>query len=298
MRAIAATGLLALFAGCVDELQGSNIQFDFSSATAVSGANDHLTLYAYQADPLVGRLFELQRFEIHKVANLDSPCFIDVGDHVPHAGLHVSQYAKVIGNDVGIPDITNPPANATEQAKITAATAVQRQHNVALLFGENGIKAVTSASARTYGAVAADCAAAEGIPPPSCTDDVSNQRRLAACQQAWATDPNFYEGTDRVLTSPLHGTAAGNVDGTNPINLAPVGGAQFYIAEVLDNFDGYALYTQPDAQTKPGGDLVLFGTPGTPTRGVIHVHMTNATTPALFADLAIFSDLGQDHVSF
>ncbi|CAN5358535.1 hypothetical protein BH11MYX1_BH11MYX1_16620 [soil metagenome] len=298
MRVIAATGLLALFAGCVDELQGSNIQFDFSPATAVSGANDHLTLYAYQGDPMVGRLFELQRFEIHKVANLGSPCFIDVGDHVPHPGLHVSQYAKVIGNDVGIPDITNPPANATEQAKITAATAVQRQHNVELLFGDGGIKAVTSASPRTYGAVAADCAAAEGIPPATCTDDVSNERRLAACQQAWVADPDFYEGTDRVLTSPLNGTAAGNVDGTNPIDLAPVGGAQFYIDEVLANFDGYALYTQPDAQTAAGGDLVLFGTPGIPTRGVIHVHLTNATTPSLVADLAIFSDHGQDHVSF
>ncbi len=297
MRVIA-TGLLALFAGCVDEFQGSNIQFDFSPATAVSGTSDHLTLYAYQDDPLVGRLFELQRFEIHKVANLQSPCFIDVGDHVPHAGLHVSQYAKVIGNDVGIPDITNPPANATEQAKITAATAVQRQNNVELLFGAGGIKAVTSASSSTYSPVAADCAAAEGIPPPECADDVSNERRLAACQQAWHADPDFYEGTDRVLTSPLNGTAAGNVDGTNPINLAPVGGAQFYIDEVVTNFDGYALYTQPDNQTAPGGDLVLFGTPGIPTRGVIHVHMTNAMTPSLFADLAIFSDLGQDDVSF
>ncbi len=297
MRAVA-TGLLALFAGCVEEFQGSNIQFDFSPATAVSGASDHLTLYAYQDDPLVGRLFELQRFEIHKVANLDSPCFIDVGDHVPHAGLHVSQYAKVIGNDVGIPDITNPPANATEQAKITAATAVQRQNNVALLFGDGGIKAVTSASRSNYGLVAADCAAAEGIPPPQCTDDVSNERRLAACQEVWNADPDYYEGTDRVLTSPLNGTAAGNVDGTNPINLAPVGGAQFYIDEIVTNFDGYALYAQSDDQTTPGGDLVLFGTPGIPTRGVIHVHMTNATTPLLFADLAIFSDLGQDDVSF
>ena len=298
MRVIVATGVLALFAGCVDELGGSNIQFDFSPATAVSGAHDHLTLYAYQADPLVGRLFELQRFEIHKIANLDSPCFIDVGDHVPHPGLHVSQYAKVIGNDVGIPDITNPPANATEQAKITAATAVQRQNNVTLLFGDGGIKAVTSASASNYGEVAADCAAAAGIPPPSCTDEVSNQRRLAACRKVWDADPAFYEGTDRVLTLPLNGTAAGNVDGTNPINLAPVGGAQFYINEVLTGFDGYALYTQPDEQTAPGGELVLFGTPGIPTRGVIHVHLTSATMPALFADLAIFSDLGQDNVAF
>ena len=60
---------------------------------------------------------------------MNSPCFIDVGEHVPHPGLHVSQYAKVIGMDVGIPDFTNPPANATQEAKVTAATADQREDN-------------------------------------------------------------------------------------------------------------------------------------------------------------------------
>jgi hypothetical protein len=264
----------------------------------VSGSADHLTLYAYQTDPQVGRLFELQRFEIHKIVDLTSPCFIDVGDHVPHPGLHVSQYAAVIGQDVGIPDLANPPATATDAAKTAAATAVQRQTDVALLAGAGGIKAVTSASTSTYGAVGAACSDATGIPPPQCTDAVSNQRRLAACQAAWAADPDYYEGTDRILTSPLNGTAHGNVDGTNPINLAPVGGAQFFIDEVLDGFDGYALYEQTDAQTTPGGTLMLFGAPTTPTRGVIHVHMTNPAAPTLFADLAIFSNVGQDDVSF
>ena len=110
----------------------------------------------------------------------------------------------MIGQDEGIPDITNPPANATEEQKIAAATAVQRQTNVALLSGPNGIKAITSASTSTYPAVAADCSDPSGIPPPQCTDEVSNQRRLAACQAAWAKDANYYEGTDRVLTSPLN----------------------------------------------------------------------------------------------
>lgn len=297
MRAIVATGVFALVAGCVNNLEGSNVQFDFSPATAVTAPGAHLTLYAFQDDPMVGRLFQLETFEIHKIADLTSPCFIDVGDHVPHPGLHVSQYATVIGQDEGIPDVTNPPANATQQQKIIAATAVQRQANVALLSGTNGIKAVTSASTSMYGAVAADCSDPSGIPPPQCTDEVSNQRRLAACQAAWKADPDYYEGTDRVLTAPLNGVAHGNVDGLNPINLSPVGGAQFFIDEVLNGFDGYALYSQMDGATGPG-DLVLFGTPTMPTRGVLHVHMTNTAVPALFADLAIFSDIGQDDNSF
>lgn len=297
MRAVVATGVFALFAGCVTNLEGSNIQFDFSPTTAVTAPGTHLTLYAFQDDPMVGRLFLLQDFEIHNIADLTSPCFIDVGDHVPHPGLHVSQYATVIGQDEGIPDIMNPPANATEEQKITAATAVQRQANVALLSGPMGIKAVTSASTSTYPAVAADCSDPSGIPPPQCSDEVSNQRRLAACQAAWAKDANYYEGTDRVLTSPLNGIAHGNVDGLNPINLSPVGGAQFFIDEVLDGFDGYALYSQMDGATGTG-DLVLFGTPSMPTRGVLHVHMTNTSTPTEFADLAIFSNVGQDDDSF
>lgn len=297
MRAVVATGVFALFAGCVTNLEGSNIQFDFSPTTSVTAPGTHLTLYAFQEDPMVGRLFQLQDFEIHNIADLTSPCFIDVGDHVPHPGLHVSQYATVIGQDEGIPDIMNPPANATEAQKIAAATAVQRQANVALLSGPNGIKAVTSASASTYPAVAADCSDPSGIPPPQCSDEVSNQRRLAACQAAWAKDALYYEGTDRVLTSPLNGIAHGNVDGLNPVNLSPVGGAQFFIDEVLDGFDGYALYSQMDGATGTG-KLVLFGTPTMETRDVLHVHMTNTSTPTVFADLAIFSNLGQDDDSF
>ncbi|HEY0252800.1 MAG TPA: hypothetical protein VGC41_14795 [Kofleriaceae bacterium] len=291
--------MLALFAGCVDDLQGSNVQFDFSSTTPVTSEGTHLTLYAFQSDPMAGRLFELQRFEIHKIANLTSPCFIDVPPNVPHPGLHVSQYAQVIGEDVGIPDISNPPPNATEDEKITAATAVQRQMNVAALASDAGIKAVTSASTSVYPAVGADCSDANGIPPPQCTDEVSNKRRLDACQAAWKTDADFYEGTDRVLTQPLNGVAHGNVDGVNPVNQSPVGGAQFFIDEVVSGFTGFALYSQMDgAASSEPGDLVLYGIPSMPTRGVLHVHLANDATPAMFADLAIFSDLGDNDIAF
>jgi hypothetical protein len=309
VRAIA-TSLLALFAGCVDEYQGSNVQFDFSpgmpvlaspGATPRAGelpANTHFTLYAFQADDTTGRLFEIERFEIHRIVDPTSPCFIDVGDHVPHPGLHVTQFAKVIGEDTGITDLANPPPNATEQQKIDAATAVQREENIAALASDQGIKVVTSASISNYPALAADCTDTSGIPPPDCTDAVSNKRRLDMCQQAWGMDPSYYEGTDRILTSPLAGVAHGMVDGINPINLAPVGGAQIFVDEVLDGFDGFAIYTQPDDQVTPGGDLFLYGTPTMPTRGVIHVHMTSAVAPGVTADLAIFSNLGEDDVSF
>ena len=306
MRELLAISLFALSAGCVNDLQGSNVQFDFSKTMPFSADGTHYTIYAFQDDAMAGRLFELEQFEVHDIVTFTSPCFIDVGEHVPHPGLHVSQYAKVIGMDVGIPDITNPPPNASEADKVTAATAVQRENNVALIGGlVTGflpIKAVTSASTAVYPAVGTDCADANGIPPANCTDAVSNQKRLSMCQAFWKANPAYYEGTDRILTAPLNGIAHGNVDGVNPVNMAPVGGAQFFIDEVVgtDNFDGYAIYQQMDnAAASDPGTLVLSGGKGTmETRGVIHVHMTNALNDTLFADMAIFSDLGQDDVSF
>lgn len=284
-------------------------------AIAMAGelpSNIHFTLYAFQEDATAGRLFAIGTFEIHRIVDLASPCFIDVGAHVPHPGLHVSQYAKVIGQDTGITDVANPPPGATDQQKIEAATADQRQLNVTALAGDMGIRVVTSASIGKYGPVGADCNDTLGFPPPTCTDEPSNQRRLAMCQAAWQADPNYFEGTDRVLTQPLDGQTHGFVDGTNPINLAPVGGAQLYVDSVLGNFDGYAIYWQfddADGDGKPDyptgfpnqsqtGQLLLFGKPTMPTRDVIHVHLTSAASPGLTADLAIFSDLGQNDTSF
>lgn len=304
MRALVATSVLALFAGCVNDFQGSNVQFDFSSVMPISPAGTHYAIYAFEDDAMNGRIFQLDQFEVHSIVTMDSPCFIDVGEHVPHPGLHVSQYAKVIGMDVGIPDIANPPANATEQDKITAATAVQRELNAQLIGGLGNpptpIKAVTSASTAEYPAVGASCQDANGIPPPDCTDEVSNQKRLTMCQAFWHQHADYYEGTDRVLTSPLNGIAHGNVDGKNPVNMAPVGGAQFFVDEVLDGFDAYAIYQQMDgaAANDPGTQILVGSKPTMETRGVQHLHLTNTTNPNLFADMAIFSDLGQDNVSF
>jgi len=130
-----------------------------------------------------------------------------------------------------------------------------------------------------------------------CTDDASNKHRLEMCQSAWAADPNLWEGTDRVLVAPLAGTTYGLVDGMNPINLAPVGGAQLFVDEAVSTMDAFAIYWQTDDKADPG-NLLLYGTPTHPTRGVSHVHLTSAANPLLTADMAIFADLGQDDTHF
>jgi hypothetical protein len=319
---------IALFslAGCINEYRGSQVQIDLSSTTPIQAsqfrrqragelpANVHFTLYAFNEGDNVGRLFRIHEFEIHRTVDLDSPCFVDLGERVPIPGLHVSQYADEIMKKYGFTDVANPPPGATENEKIDVATAVQRQRNIELMSGPEGPKAITSVSTWGYDLYAANCTDPNGIPPPSCVEAEANQRRLDTCEALWAADPFFYEGTDRVLTAPLNGTAFGFVNGMNPVNLAPVGGAAFFVDESLEEFDGYAIYwsyddfdgdgkpdypaSVPMAERTDLGKLFLFGRPEKPTRGVIHVQMTNLETPSISAELAIFANLYNDDVHF
>jgi hypothetical protein len=306
----------AFGAGCVNGFSGSNLEIDFTTATqAVASAyapragdlpaGTQFTLYAFQngtdsqGNP-VGRLFAASTFELHHIIDLGSPCFIDVGAHVPHPGLHVTQYAKVILADNGYTsgDISMPPPGATQQQMIEAGTAVQRGIDIQLLAGDMGIKVVTSASGTHYAQVGASCGGTGStIPPPSCTDDASNALRLSLCQQTWSGDAELFEGTDRVLVQPLNGTTYGPVDGLNPITQSAVGGAGLYVNDNLDGFDGFAIYTLSPGEKSPG-TLRLFGSPTMPTRGVIHVHMTDPADATLTADMAIFANLGDNNVQF
>jgi len=321
--------------GCVDEFRGSNLEIDIRPQTAPSAtsmgssdfpvqahvvgapgvnevpANTHFTLYAIPDPANPAGAFEIARFELHRLVDLTSPCFIDVGDHVPHPGLHVTQFAKKIGEDTGITDIANPPPGATETQKIEAATALERQDNVAKMTGDlasadgmtTGIRAITSASPGSYPAVATSCnGPANEIPPATCTDDASNQLRLKVCQEAWSADPSLFEGTDRVLTAPLNGRTFGLVDGENPVNNAPIGGAQFYVSDPLINIKAYAIYAQGDGSTDLGTRLVASIALTSATRGVTHVTLAGAGPvmggPPLIALMSVFSDLGSDNVHF
>lgn len=296
--------------GCVDGFRGSNVQIDLpptmprqasygAAPTPSQIPNDaYFSLWGIQKAADRENLFELQRFEIHPIVDVSSPCFIDVGEHVPYPGIHVSQFGAQVAADTGISDISMPPAGATEEQKIDAATAVQRMNNIAALGGNAGIKVVTSATPSVYPDVAPDCSPVDGmIPPPMCSDEESNEHRLALCTAAWKADSALWEGTDRVLTDPLAGTTFGFVDGRNPVNQGPVGGAQWFVDEDLDLMDAFALYWQMDG-VDGTGTLLMYGTPYVSTRGVRHVELVSPTNPLFNADLVIFSDLDEDNVHF
>lgn len=310
LRLIGLCGGFIAATGCVDGFRGSNVEFDFSPATVGQlpegmspgpgqfAANTRFTLYGIQRFDGKDALFALRSFEIRKAVEVTSPCFLDRGQTARFPGLHAVYYADKIAEVTGIADYRNPPASASENDKVDAATAAQREVNIELLSGATGVKVITSASAAKYPAVSTDCAGpADQIPPPKCIDDASNKKRLDLCQKAWDADDQLWEGTDRSLTAPLAGTTFGFVLGTNPINNAPIGGGSFNVEEALSNMDAYAIYYRADDAADPG-NLYVYGEPTKPTRGVTKVHMTSISNPLIFTDLAIFEDLGDDDVHF
>jgi hypothetical protein len=301
--------LLCVAIGCVDSFRGSNVQIDLSPGMPVQASpgvmpgpgelpsNIHFRLYAIDETDETDQLFEIQRFEIHKIVDIRSPCFIDADSHVPYRGLHVSEFGNLVARDTGITDPSMPPPGASEEDQIAAATAQQRMANVSALGGAAGIKVVSSASEADYPIVNPTCDGA-GIPPANCTEPEHNARRLAQCQAFWDANPDYFEGTDRVLTAPLNGTTFGMVVGVNPISPAPLGGAQFFVDEALGEIDAYAIYYQTDGVDEPG-TLLLSGRPITKTRGVQHVELFSPPFPNLVSgQMAVFVDLGEDDVHF
>lgn len=340
-------GLLA--SACVDEFKGANIQVDFGAAVPAQvrggvapipgfqqASNTHYRLYGIRevrdnsGAVLSSTFTELQRFEIHRIVEKDSPCFIEP-DEARYPGLQALRYESRIKADTGIIDVKAPPTGATEEQLIDVATAEQRTINVTKFSSQptetpfslqspfffwGGLKAVTSISPAQYPAVGTLCAENNPnidrslIPPATCTDDESNKIRFEVCSQFWEQNPDFYEGTDRVLTEPLSGTYFGIVTGQSPVNNAVLGGTQFFVEDPVLDYDAFAVHLlndDPAMNVMETGTQLLIGRPNSVTRGVTRAVMINPNPPpgpltmlAQFfnSPIAIFSDLGGDDVHF
>lgn len=320
-----------LATGCVDTFDGSIVQVDFGAflppqarpgATPAPGfqlpSNSHYRLYGIVDGT---QLTELARFKVRPVVELGSPCFIDPeGTRFP--GIHVTQFARRMAAETGITDIANPPPGTSEEAQIDQATAIARVAGV-LALGRpinpgsmpdpdpGALKAVTSAESAPYPQVGAACVEDDAtvspdlIPPPNCIGDQSNANRLRLCNQFWAANPGFYEGSDRVLTQPLNGTYFGTVPGVVPSSGATVGGAQLLIAGSVRQYSTFAFSAHTDDTEAPPLRQVLLGQPSSPARGVIRVQLGNfeATVPAALkpgfaSQMVIFENVGEDNVHF
>lgn len=336
-----------LASACVDEFDGANIQIDFGpfmppqARTGVGTpglifpASSHYRLYGIRATKdgngttVSEDYTEIQRFEIHRIVEGTSPCYLDPAE-TRYPGIHVTRFEARLKEDTGITDITAPrPPGATEQDEIDVATAIQRTRNVTLLGrGPNpmampradpgGLKAVTSVSTALYPTAGTVCIENGGdpslVPPPECSGNDSNRVRLQLCQAFWSQNPDYYEGTDRVLTEPLAGQYFGIVIGQSPINGAFLGGTQFFVEDPTVGYDGFAIFQQYDDLNGDGtpdppmgfpapatqyGNPVVSGAPRSQTRGVTRAVLLGTGNPeAVFAELAIFPDLGGDDVHF
>ncbi len=343
-RVRADAGVLALVlaaAGCVEAFDGSNVQIDFNSGVQTNTrpgdtpqpdqppANTHYVLYGadlvYQRDannrpvldvagqPVILRsfLFEVQRFEIRSAIDRSSPCFIDL-ERTRFPGIHVTQYAAAVRAATGITDPFLPGQDPDDVTDVL--TADRRASNLPLI--ESALKAVTSYADFRYPAIGTQCANEAGvdrmlIPPATCADPESNALRLERCRLAWAANPEFYEGSDKVFTLPLNGRFFGMVEGMNPINNGFVGGSGFFVDPNLVDLEAYVLNWQYDDLDHDGAPDVPIGSPSSPTgfpymqgkpvqvtRGTFTVSLRHATNPRITATMAIFPNLGSDDVHF
>lgn len=320
--ALLALATTITLAGCVESFGGSNLQIDFSQATPVpSGdgiadpvrppADTYFTFYALdheydEANPdviVLTRFYEIQRFEIQPVIQTASPCFIDL-EESRYPGLHITQFAEKERERTGIDNPLDPPDGVDEGDVSDVLTADTRIDNLNDL--ESTIKAVVSYSPTIALPDAAAGCIVDGIgpdeiPAPTCTEDVDNEQRLRVCRDHWDDDPNFYQGSDKVFTLPNNGILYGMVEGPNPINQGFVGGATISVDEVLSGFDAFTVnwnYKDEGAQTSATGTTFVTGEPESRTRGVINARLISPLSNAVFAEVGIFSDLGDDNVNF
>jgi hypothetical protein len=349
-------GLLSLSA-CVDPFRGSSVQIDFNNVmpavadrgtTPTAGqapADTFLLLYAadykftdadgdgradldVNGQPLIDEayLYEVQRFEVRKLIDMSSPCFIDlpggagIEGQTVWSGLHVTQHALKTREVQGVTDPLDP--SVPYDKAVIVLTADRRVELLPRL--QNELKAVVSTDATVepgigdfqYPATAPAGACPPGgpndIPHPTCTDDQSNAQRLRVCQDLWEqAGPNWYEGSDKVFTLPLNGKLYGFVEGMNPINqVGLIGGASFYVDENLVGHDAYLINYQwkdyngdgtPDAPAGMESDIgqpYFFARAEHFSRGVTNGTFRHPTISNLQAGLAVFPDLGDDSVQF
>ncbi len=265
-------------------------------------------------------LFNVTEFELKPLIDVSSPCFIelpaDAEDIRSFPGLHVTMFEEKLKEVTNISDPFDPPSDVTEGDITDVLNAGRRMGLLVRL--QNEVTSVASFTDFAYPAAQADCdATGEQIPAPTCTDDASNEQRLRACEAIWEANPNLYEGSDKVFTLPLNGRFFGMVEGPNPVNGGFVGGSTIFVDDVLSEADAFTIKWQfkdgdddgePDypadffddpahVESETGYDFVT-GRPESRVRGVINTRMVSPYAAGVFAEVAIFSGLGDDDVNF
>jgi len=270
------------------------------------------------------------------VIDLRSPCFIESDDsRVPGAHVAFAHQALIasLRKKYGVDEFDPyaPPDGTSQNDVIDVLTAKVRHDNLSKLAAN--IKVVTAHSPAAP-PPQADVPGDDGkpqncpdngdpdlIPPPECIDEESNEKRARVCKQFWADNPNYYQGSDKVLSLPLNGEFYGPVTTQDPRNNQFIGGGGFYVDTDLRGVEGMMLNWQYDCapddyrndprgcepqypddiaqeSRSPIGSHYMAGEAESRVRGVINVPMQNRTFGNISGELAIFSELEADHVQF
>jgi hypothetical protein len=329
--------LCALIIGssaCVDAFSGSDVQIDFAQgfphavlpgetrAPEQPAANTYYILWASTQSvdstgtPQATYLFDVVHFEIKRLIDLSSPCFIEL-ESSRFPGLHVTQYANKLSQQTGITDPINPPAGASPGDITDVLDAQIRMSH--LLPLQNQVEIMTDVSNARYGAVETTCvednpgADPAKFPPSKCIGETSNKNRLAMCRAFWSAHPEYYEGNDKTFTAPLNGKVHGMVEGLNPIDSGFLGGTELFVDSVLEaqgylvtwqykDLDGDGMPDFPNPAPPPDeqqiGHRLLEGTPVHKARGVTNVSLFDRNNLSISAEMAIFPNLADDGTHF
>ncbi len=319
---IALAAPLIITSGCVKPFQGSHVELDLGGATDIPGdarplegqppSDTHYELYVITTDPtdptmVKGLAFKLIDFEVVPVIDQADPCFIEADEQAKFPGLHSTMIAAkttekfTAGGHTPTADEAGQIADA--EARLANQSALQSQlktvvsHQVTFKLPDGTMS--TRKDLRTKLAAL--------VPDPSMIDDTSNKTRLSVCRKFWAANPDFYTGSDKVYSLPLNGVYYGMVEGINPINSAPLGGADFEVPDTFKDFDSLAINWQfndptdpraADHGNSPTGYHYMAGKPQDRNRRVINVPLQNVDNPAIAGNAAIIPAIDEDQVHF
>jgi len=240
-------------------------------------------------------VFRLAQFDILPALDQADPCFIE-DETARFPGLHSTKvYAKTLEAAMADGMVTDQEAGeiASAQVRVANMGALQAALKVLAVHGD-GV---------THAAIAAATAT---VPSPALIDEASNAARLAACRAAFAQIPEYYVGTDKVLTIPINGTYIGMVEGRDPRNNSFLGGGSIDVPESFPSFSFMRINWQFNAQNDPRaptpaspiGYRCMSGSPVERERGVINVSMRNEAFAQISGEASIYTQLDADNVHF
>ena len=275
-------------------------------------AGAHYELYAATA----GRVVQLQHFNVAPAVDLDEPCAMEspgdeygavagapglVGIHLGALQERLLELAEADG------EVDRAEAAALVLAAGRAATIRQLQGYKAVVshpFG--GADQPAEAYARF---VEARAELLDSLPPTDATDEASNRKRWQLCSEFFDEFPDFYVGSDRVLTQPLSGVLYGSVEQLDPRNQSVTGGADLATSFALDgSVSSIRLNWQfddlDDARSsalgppRPHGYHYMAGELTSRTRGTSTAVLANTSFVEINGKITVFPALGDTGVQF